>query len=275
MNNSNLFDFIYFIEHGTNIHISVVFLENNGNEKTALPNKHLIHSRPFCTYAKTTHGFSGCFKCKNLALKKAIQTKKAFSGVCVNGIYEYCHPIVDNGNVIGIIFIGNIMPPPEKSDRLQRFTTDKELLKTLESSFHYEDLSRLGSLLENYILYLIYEFPSNENFDPVIQNIKGYIEENLTFNISSAHISRTFNYSEKYLGRLFKKKTGSTLKEYINHRRLRYAQKMLVASDMPITEISTKSGYNNVSYFNRIFKSEFSMSPSEYRKEQKQVSIGK
>lgn len=269
MNTSDLYDLIYFIQEGTKIHISIEFLENYGNDKTVLPSKNQFHSRPVCRHAKTTRGFSGCFRCKNLALNKAVTTKKAFSGVCVNGVYEYCRPIVDNGTVIGIIFIGNIMPPEGNRDRLNRFSSDSVLLNTLDSFFPTDDLERLGTLLENYILYLVNEYPSKDNFDPFIQNIKGYIEENLTFSFSASHISKTFNYSEKYLGRLFKKKTGLTLKEYINHRRLKMAQKMLQNSDSPIIDIASKVGYNNVSYFNRIFKDEFGVSPSGYRKQHK------
>lgn len=266
---SELYDLIYFIQEGTQIHISVVFLENYGNEKTLLPSKNLFHSRPICRHAKTTLGFSGCFHCKNFATKKAIESKQSFRGVCVNGIYEYCHPIVDKDTVIGIIFIGNIMPPEGNRERLYKFSCDPELLNSLDSTFDIKNLDRLGNLLESYIIYLINEYSSNDNFDPFIQNIKGYIEENLTFNFSSSHISKTFNYSEKYIGRLFKKKTGFTLKEYINHRRLRMAQKMLLNSDIPIIDIASKVGYNNVSYFNRIFKQEYLVTPSQYRKQSK------
>ena len=269
MDTSNLYDLIYFIQEGTKIHISVVFLENYGNDRTLLPSKHLFHSRPICRHAKTTRGFSGCFHCKNLALNKAITTKQSFGGVCVNGIYEYCHPIMDNGTVIGVIFIGNIMPSQDNRERLENFSSDPALLNTLDSSFPIENLNRLGSLLEHFILYLINEYPSNDSFDPFIQNIKAYIEENLTFNFSASHISKTFNYSEKYLGRLFKKKTGFTIKEYINRRRLRMAQRMLQNTNTPIIDIASKVGYNNVSYFNRTFKNAFSVSPSQYRKEHK------
>lgn len=269
MDTSSLYDFIYFIQEGTKIHISVEFLENYGNGKTVLPSKNQFHSRPICRYAKTTRGLYGCFRCKNLALTKAVVSKKPFSGVCVNGIYEYCRPIVDNGTVIGIIFIGNIMPPENNRERINRFSSDPELLNTLDSDFSIDNLEKLGALLENYILYLINEYPNSDNFDPFIQNIKGYIEENFTFNFSAAHISKTFNYSEKYIGRLFKKKTGLTLKEYINHRRLKMAQKMLQNSDTPIIDIAAKVGYNNVSYFNRTFKDAFAMSPSQYRKTHK------
>lgn len=271
MDNSELYDLIHFVEDGKNFHISVVFLENYGNAKTALPSEYLYHSKPICRFAKTAGNISGCFKCKNLALIKAVKCNAPFLGVCVNGIYEYCHPIINDGAVIGVIFIGNIMPPPELSKRLKRFTSSPSLINSLEPTIDEKELNRLGNLIENYILYLVNEFPLSENFDPIIQNIKAYIEENLTFSISSALISKTFNYSEKYLGRLFKKKTGFTIKEYINHRRLKMAQKMLQSSDMPITDIASKVGYNNISYFNRIFKNAFSVSPSQYRKNHKNI----
>ena len=73
MKHSNLTDLLYALEYGTNIHISVVFLDNNGNYKTALPEKKVIHSKPYCTFMKSTpEGYHKCFKCRNAALKKAI-----------------------------------------------------------------------------------------------------------------------------------------------------------------------------------------------------------
>ena len=75
-----------------------------------------------------------------------------------------------------------------------------------------------------------------------------------------------FNYNEKYIGKLFKAQTGFTVKEYLNRRRLDTAEQLLRNTKLSITEISSKSGFNNVTYFNRLFKKHFNFSPKNYRK---------
>ena len=57
-----------------------------------------------------------------------------------------------------------------------------------------------------------------------------------------------------------------TCVEYINEYRLNIATHLLKESDYPIGVISEKCGISNVSYFNRIFKKAFDMTPKDYRK---------
>ena len=179
-----LYNLIYFIKKNTKLHISVIFFGGYGNERTMLPQENLFHSQPICKHLKATIGNKRCFKCKNLALNKAIKTKKPFSGICINGIYEYCHPIINNDTVIGIIFIGNMYPPEHLKKRFKIASYSPDLLDTLETSFSDDELTRLGTLLEQYIKYLIENYPTSDNFNPFIQNIKSVIEENLTYNFS-------------------------------------------------------------------------------------------
>lgn len=71
------------------------------------------------------------------------------------------------------------------------------------------------------------------------------------------------------LGRLFKKNTGFTPTEFINQVRINHASNLLVNSSLPILEVATQSGYQNLSYFNRIFKLLKGTSPSQYKKQAK------
>jgi len=82
-------------------------------------------------------------------------------------------------------------------------------------------------------------------------------------------VARLFHYNEKYLGRLFKKETGQTFKEYINKKRIQIAQNMLLNTNYTVTEIAVQTGYNNVTYFNRIFKKIKGVTPTAYRKAKK------
>ena len=103
----------------------------------------------------------------------------------------------------------------------------------------------------------------------LIENIKSYIDENLLHDFSMSDLSTVFNYNEKYLGRLFRQKTGTTIKEYCNSAKIKKAKRLLQDSQLTIAAIAAQVGYNNVTYFNRIFKLLTGVSPQTYRNETK------
>ena len=265
MGHSSLQDLIFCLEYGTNIHISVTFLDNHGNFKTKLPTEMAIHSKPFCNCMKSTpEGFSRCFQCRNLALKKAIETKEPFGGLCFNGVYEYCHPVMEDGSAIAVIFIGNILSDDSSdlSESMARFSG------TFQRNFSPEQCKKFGTIVESHIKLLINEYSDRKTeFNPLVENIIHYIGESLYHDITVREIAFLFNYNEKYLGKLFKKHTGQTIKEYLNGKRLKKSEELLKTTVLSVTEISTKSGFNNVTYFNRSFKRQFGISPTEYRKQ--------
>jgi AraC-like DNA-binding protein len=68
-----------------------------------------------------------------------------------------------------------------------------------------------------------------------------------------------------YFSRVFKEKTGKTFVEYLSFIRILNAQKLLTETDEPIAFVAQKVGIPNVSYFNRKFKAQNGMTPSQYR----------
>lgn len=96
-------------------------------------------------------------------------------------------------------------------------------------------------------------------------NIKEWIRINATKNISATCIAEKFNYNKHYLSRLFKRKTGMNLKEYIHITRLRKATDLLSSSNLSIKEIANEVGFQDEKYFMRVFKKYKKMTPSEFR----------
>lgn len=68
-----------------------------------------------------------------------------------------------------------------------------------------------------------------------------------------------------YFSRVFREKTGMTFVEYLSFIRILNAQKLLAETDEPISDIAKKVGIPNISYFNRKFKAQNSMTPGQYR----------
>ena len=68
------------------------------------------------------------------------------------------------------------------------------------------------------------------------------------------------------LSRFIKKKTGRTFKDLLVEKRLRQAEYLLANTALPVADIALSVGYENTSYFHRIFREAYGMSPKELRK---------
>ena len=67
--------------------------------------------------------------------------------------------------------------------------------------------------------------------------------------------------------KFFKCHMGTGFIDYLNDYRLVMAERLLRSSDNSVLEIAVQSGFDNLSYFNRIFKRKYGTSPGKYRKQ--------
>ncbi len=95
--------------------------------------------------------------------------------------------------------------------------------------------------------------------------IKQYIDKNFTRPISRNILSDVFYLDPDYGSRIFKKEFGVTFSGYIQQKRLDLAKSMLEETDLPVSAISEKVGYDDYSYFTRVFRKTVGMTPVEYR----------
>jgi AraC-like DNA-binding protein len=66
--------------------------------------------------------------------------------------------------------------------------------------------------------------------------------------------------------RYFRNRTEKTFTRYVNEIRISNAQKLLINSDLKINDICLQCGFNNLTYFNRIFKEMNNITPKDFRK---------
>lgn len=73
-------------------------------------------------------------------------------------------------------------------------------------------------------------------------------------------------YSKEYICRTFRKTTGKTLTAYMNQKKLSLASVLIQNTNKSIETICYECGYNNMSYFYRVFKKTFGSTPHDFRK---------
>ena len=99
-----------------------------------------------------------------------------------------------------------------------------------------------------------------------VNNALKYIDENYINDISIGDVAKVVSFSTSYFSYLFRLATSSSFTEYIINMRMRKAMELLKDSDAQVLDISQQVGYNNVSYFNKLFKEKTNQTPTQFRK---------
>lgn len=128
----------------------------------------------------------------------------------------------------------------------------------------------LGEHLINNFHYEIIEAKSQQISDKDlirINNILDYANKNMGRNITLREISEKEHLNYHFLSHFIKDKIGMSFQDYLNSIRLNNGVSLLINSEHTITNIAYISGFPSVNSFNRLFKREYSCSPSEYRED--------
>lgn len=98
-----------------------------------------------------------------------------------------------------------------------------------------------------------------------IKRVNEYIANHFTEEITLDGLAEQVGLSPTSLSRLYRQKTGETISNQVLDTRLGHAARELLNTDRNIADICFSCGFNNLSNFNRLFKSRHGMSPSEFR----------
>jgi len=99
-----------------------------------------------------------------------------------------------------------------------------------------------------------------------INKVCGFLQKNFTGTVSVHKTAELIHLSDSAFCRFFKRATGVTFSDYVNELRISHACYLLTASDKTIAEIAAESGFESITYFNRIFLKKKKAGPREFRK---------
>ncbi|MCQ2742419.1 MAG: AraC family transcriptional regulator [Bacilli bacterium] len=121
----------------------------------------------------------------------------------------------------------------------------------------------LYSFLSDVSLFA-HQRPSEPSEGPVSQLIS-YLENNYSTPISLVKLTKSMHYSKNHLERLFKEKTGQTMREYLYYLRLVKAEELLKNTDMSFTQIAVEVGLSEYRSLYHMIKNTYGVSPEEFR----------
>lgn len=192
-------------------------------------------------------------------------------------------------------FFDEVLPMINKNNVLSNFIVDTLRKNNAQASYlHYKvaDVLPIQNLIENLIWALlnkqyndkqinqttmgllfmqlasqtdrIERTGEEQQVNAAVMKVLRYIEENYKEAVLT-DLSDEMNLSISNLSKMIKNSTGSTFKELLQNKRMQQAVHLLLTTTLPITDIIYRVGYDNTSYFHRMFQEKYHMSPKEYR----------
>jgi two-component system, response regulator YesN len=139
--------------------------------------------------------------------------------------------------------------------------------KYLSQINDFKTVAELSAWLFHIMLHFIEQvFEQNELKHPqVILKAVDFLQKNFQKKITLEEVSAYVNHSPSYFSTIFKSELKVSFNAYLNHLRIEQAKKLLLENEFTIVEISELVGYEDQSYFSRVFKKNTGTTPGKYR----------
>lgn len=134
-------------------------------------------------------------------------------------------------------------------------------------------LAEISAMLKLVLLKIAEHTDENALPASMVENLDGYIRDNVHDEISNTELGAIFGYHPFYISKMLKDKKGITLHQYVIGYRIKCALRLLECTDKAIADIADETGFTDASYFTKTFKAQFGMTPKEYRNKFKEDFI--
>ena len=114
-------------------------------------------------------------------------------------------------------------------------------------------------------LYASTAVPENYREIDGIAAAAAFMENNFMADIKTEQLLEISHYSQRHFIRLFSSVYSTTPQKYLLNIRVRNACSLLANTDLSVTEVAIRSGFNDSNYFSRVFKSEIGVPPNRFR----------
>ena len=140
----------------------------------------------------------------------------------------------------------------------------RELLFDVCSISASDELTELCGSLFGRLAGCVAAAGADRPTDPIAKAIR-YMEAHYEKPITLGCMAELSFLNPAYFSALFKQRTGVTFVERLTAIRVEAAKQLLASTNELVTEVADRTGFRNVRHFNRVFKSETGLSPTEYR----------
>jgi AraC-like DNA-binding protein len=98
-----------------------------------------------------------------------------------------------------------------------------------------------------------------------IQRALAFVEEHLARKVSALDLAKAADTSASHFNRIFRQWSGTSPMEYLRHRRIEEARRLLANGELSIKQIAARTGFDDPFHFSRVFRRVDGLSPSQFR----------
>ena len=143
----------------------------------------------------------------------------------------------------------------------------ENVVETVDQIIETLDYEKLEQQIAEAIIYLIpqkaeYETQSMKH---IVLLVKEWIQEHYAEELSLSALAQRYHVDSSYLSKMFRQEMGESLILYITHKRVEKAKEYMQNTEMNLADIAFLVGYDDYTYFSRVFKKTIGNSPREYR----------
>jgi AraC-like DNA-binding protein len=137
-------------------------------------------------------------------------------------------------------------------------------IKKIEESTNLEEIIETLQAITERLSGKIFSYHGVRHFS-ALRKAERYIWDNYTRKLSLKEIAAASGLSAPYFSTVFKEEMGENLSNYLNRLRVEKAASMLVTTEIPISEVAIACGFEDQSWFSKIFKNNTGFTPGKYR----------
>ena len=156
-----------------------------------------------------------------------------------------------------------IKPPQETVHLLKQKTLSHSSAESL--SLFIQLLHNLTSIKTQPLSSTLFKQLKGNEDQSRINKVFHYINKDFTTQLSIKKAASLIHLSESAFCKFFKKVSGKTFSDYVNEMRIAYACSLLTETDKTIGQIAYSSGFDSLTYFNRVFLRKKRMTPRAYK----------
>jgi len=162
-----------------------------------------------------------------------------------------------------VVLISRIEVSPGKGVNLS-MEANSQSLKQVQEAKTIEELTDILHIMVDRVLNVISSFRGIPHA-AALRKAESFILENYTRKISLKEIAAVAGLSAPYFSTIFKEEMGENLSKYLNRLRVEKSSRLLLETDMSLSEIATCCCFEDQSWFSKIFKAYTGISPGKYR----------
>jgi AraC-like DNA-binding protein/ligand-binding sensor protein len=256
-------------------------------EDLALPGRLRIHTCEACMFAKSrreTH--ADCIRNKTAVNRLATRRKKMFSGQCHIGLTELVAPLMYQGRVMGVFFLGSVVvreTATEARRKLRRYCERQGLdsrpflaalakapqisakeIPSLEARFHF--LVRVAEALVEKSALPAERYRTVDGAHKVALHLLPVMVQGAIRFLQRHHAKAVLlGDIAEHLSRILNRHLPGGLSGYLSRIRIEHAQKLIAGGRLSMGEISDRVGFTDQSYFAKTFRKLVGMTPGDYQ----------